>query len=393
MSKSDIVVQTEAFVTTLLNEKLNKHHKYHNLAHTLAVRDAALQLADVLALPAEEREVLELACLLHDTGFTETYTGHESLSHRIAKNFLTQQHYPEAQLEKVLRCIDITVPEAHPLNLTEQIIKDADYVNLAGENYLASTEALRHEWAHFLNQEYDDKEWYQVNYDFLKSHQYFTPAARQLYEPQKEENRKQLKKVVKKSKKTQVKTDETGIPMMSIADSRTAQMMFKTALRNHLDLSNLADNKANIMLSVNALIITVAIPLSSSYTQTVPYLVYPMGALIASCLVSMIFATLATRPIRMTGETPPEKIKSGESNLFFFGNFYSMDFKAYQEGMQQVISAEKDLDNAIMRDLFFLGRSLGTKYRQLRICYNIFMAGVVLTVLVFAVCYAIYGKN
>ena len=49
--------------------------------------------------------------------------------------------------------------------------------------------------------------------------------------------------------------------------------MFKTALRNHLDLSNLADNKANIMLSVNALIITIAIfnkTKSISPTETKP---------------------------------------------------------------------------------------------------------------------------
>ncbi len=392
MSKSAIVLKTEEFVTALLNEKLSKHHKYHNLAHTFAVRDAALQLADVQALPAQEREVLELACLLHDTGFTETYQDHEPVSHQIAKGFLTEQHYPAEQLQKVLHCIDITALEAHPLHLTEQIIKDADYVNLASDHYLESTEALRHEWAHFLKQQYNDEEWYQVNYDFLKSHQYFTPAARQLFEPQKEANRKQLKKIVKKSKKTQVKADERGIPIVSIGDSRSAQMMFKTSLRNHLDLSNLADNKANIMLSVNALIITVAIPLGTSYMQDIKYLVYPIGTLIASCLVSMIFATLATRPIKMTGQTPSEIIKAGDSNLFFFGNFYSMTFQEYQEGMQHVIAGEKSLDNAIMRDLFFLGRSLGTKYRQLRICYNIFMVGVVLTVLVFAVCYAIFGR-
>lgn len=392
MSKSAIVSKTEEFVTALLNEKLSKHHKYHNLAHTLAVRDAALQLADAQALPTEEREVLELASLLHDTGFTEIYTDHESVSHRIAKVFLTQQHYPAESLQKVLHCIDKTSIEAHPHNLTEQIIKDADYVNLASDQYLASIEALRHEWAHFLKQQYNEEEWYKVNYDFLKTHQYWTPAARQLYEPQKEANRKYLKKIVKKSQKTQVKTDETGVPIVSIGDSRSAQMMFKTALRNHLDLSNLADNKANIMLSVNALIITVAIPLGSSYMQSITYLIYPMGSLIASCLVSMIFATLATRPIKMTGRTPAEIIKAGDSNLFFFGNFYSMTFKEYQEGMQQVIAGEKSLDNAIMRDLFFLGRSLGTKYKQLRICYNIFMVGVVFTVLVFAACYAIFGK-
>jgi predicted metal-dependent HD superfamily phosphohydrolase len=388
------VIATEQFVAQLLNIALDKELTYHNLLHTLAVRDAAVAIAQMLDLTDKELEIIELACLLHDTGFTEIYNGHEAVSHRIAKQFLTEQHYPADTLQKVLQCIDVTASVAHPTNMMEQIIKDADYVNLSSENYLESIGALRHEWAHFLDQNYTDKEWLELNYEFLKSHQYFTPAARQIFEPQKELNRKALKKMVKKDKKPPiVLTSESGVPEVAISDSKSASMMFKTSLRNHLDLSNLADNKANIMLSVNALIITVAIPLVSSYAQQVGFIIPAMATLIVSCLVSMIYATLATRPIKMDGYTAPEKIEAGESNLFFFGNFYSMTFEEYQKGMMHVISDEKDLDNTIMRDLFFLGRSLGKKYRQLRYCYNIFMIGVVTTVFVFTVCFIVWGRG
>ncbi|MDV7394754.1 DUF5706 domain-containing protein, partial [Arthrospira platensis SPKY1] len=130
-------------------------------------------------------------------------------------------------------------------------------------------------------------------------------------------------------------------------------MMFKTALRNHLDLSNLADNKANIMLSVNALIITIAMPLAVSFIKSNLFLLIPLGCLLATCLLSMIFATLATRPIPMTGYTAKEQIDEGRSNLFFFGNFYSMKYDEYQEGMKAVIADESNLEGSIMRDLFF----------------------------------------
>ncbi len=388
------VSATEQFVTKLLSKELSKDLKYHNLQHTIAVRDAGVAIAQALNLPEEEVEIIELACLFHDTGFTETYNGHESVSQRIAKQFLQEQKYPTNKLQQVLQCINVTTHTAHPTNLMEQVIKDADYVNLSSANYLESIEALRHEWSHYLNQDYNDEAWMRLNYDFLKVHQYFTPVARQLLEPQKIINLKELKKIVKKGKREKKQPEgEGGEEEMSVAisESKSASMMFKTSLRNHLDLSNLADNKANIMLSVNALIITVAIPTVSSYAQNVPFVIYPMAVLIASCLISMIFATLATRPIKMTGMTDPSVIKSGESNLFFFGNFYSMTFPEYQKGMQQVMSDEKDLDGAIMRDLFFLGRSLGKKYTQLRVCYNIFMVGVVVTVVVYGVCYAIFN--
>lgn len=389
MTKNSIVQATEEYVTNLFDKKLTEDHRFHDLPHTLAVRDTSRKLAQHLKLGSGEQEILELASLLHDTGYTAVYSGHEVESHRIAEAFLKNQDYPGDKLQQVLTCIDVTYPGAHPDNLTQQIIKDADYVHLASENYISDIESLRHEWAVFLDQTYDDDEWYRLNYDFLKNHQYITPAARELFESRKEANLKQLKKIVKKQKK---ETKSKNLTMQTtIADSRSAQMMFKTALRNHLDLSNLADNKANIMLSVNALIITVAIPMVANYMRSVPYLLYPMATLIASCLTSMIFATLATRPIKMTGYTGKEKIEGGESNLFFFGNFYKMTFAEYQEGMQQVVANEQDLESSIMRDLFFLGRSLGTKYKQLRICYNIFMVGMVTTVIVFGVCYFLMG--
>lgn len=387
MTKNSIVQATEEYIKNLFNNNLTEEHRFHDLPHTLAVRDTSRKLAQHLNLGSEEFEILELASLLHDTGYTVVYTGHEVESHRIAAAFLQEQQYPQEKLRQVLACIDVTYPGAHPNNLTQQIIKDADYVHLASDDYLGAIESLRHEWEIFLDQTYDDNEWYRLNYDFLKNHQYITPAARELFEPRKEANLKQLKKIVKKQKKEKKSKPLTMNP--TIADSRSAQMMFKTALRNHLDLSNLADNKANIMLSVNALIITVAIPMVANYMRSVPYLVYPMATLIASCLTSMIFATLATRPIKMTGYTEKEKIKGGESNLFFFGNFYSMTFKEFQEGMQQVVADEQNLESSIMRDLFFLGKSLGTKYKQLRVCYNIFMFGMVLTVIVFAISYAL----
>ena len=167
-------------------------------------------------------------------------------------------------------------------------------------------------------------------------------------------------------------------------------MMFKTSLRNHLDLSSLADNKANIMLSVNALIITIIVPMAAGQINDSPYLLTPILILLITCLISMIFATLATRPIKMKGETTMQTIDQGKSNLFFFGNFYKMQFNQYKAGILKVLEKEEDLDDSIMRDLFFLGKSLGTKYAQLRICYTIFMSGVSLAVLAFIIAYAIY---
>ena len=91
--------------------------------------------------------------------------------------------------------------------------------------------------------------------------------------------------------------------MIPLADSKSVQVMFKTASRNHIDLTNLADNKANIMLSINAIIITITIPLMPTYLEQDMTLLIPATTLLLTCVVSVIFATLATRPISMKGVT------------------------------------------------------------------------------------------
>ncbi|HMQ47597.1 MAG TPA: DUF5706 domain-containing protein [Saprospiraceae bacterium] len=380
-AQKGITQLAEAYVLDLLRTQLKEEHRYHSLNHTLAVKDAALKLAQLESIGEEQTELVYLAALFHDAGFCETYEGHEAVSRQLAASFLKDHQYPIDKTEKVLALIEVTYPLKEPANLLEQIIKDADLNNLGSPQYMEHLKNLRYEWAFFLNKIYSDDEWLKMNHKFVKNHQYYTQSARALYGEQWEINRKHLKALKDESEKSA--PDKTTIP--AINDSKSAQMMFKTALRNHLDLSSLADNKANIMLSINALIITIVIPLASSYVSKNMYLAIPVGLLLLTCLISMIFATLATRPIKMTGYTHQAQIENGQSNLFFFGNFYKMTYREYQDGMYKVITKEEILDDSIMRDLFFLGKSLGKKYSQLRICYNIFMYGVIITVLSFGI--------
>lgn len=384
MEHSQVIVAVEKHISDLLSTRLDERYVYHNLKHTLAVRDACLLLANKSGIPDEDREVLELAALLHDTGFIEQYNGHEDVSCRIAADLLSQHNYPAEKSEKVLACIATTQLSSQPETLLEMLMRDADLAHLASDDYFLSVAALREEWRIFQQQTYPDHEWNELNHKFLKGHSYYTNAARELWDEQKNANQKALKKLAK----------EGAEPTADgrITATRSAQMMFKTSLRNHIDLSNLADNKANIMLSINAIIITIAMPLAATYVKAHPYLLAPMAALLGTCLVSMFFATMATRPIKMTGLTSEESIRQGQANLFFFGNFFKMSFDEYRQGMQFIAADENRLDSAILRDLFFLGKSLGRKYTQLRTCYTVFLSGIGITVLIFAFSFLIAGK-
>jgi len=273
-----------------------------------------------------------------------------------------------------------TIVTHSPQNLQEQIIKDADLSGLASDNFVESNANLRHEWAVFIGRHYQPDEWYQETIDFMQEHEYYTSVARELYDGPKKKNLKKMKKLLKKQPKSSKKEQPT-----TIAGSRSAQMMFKTALRNHIDLTNIADNKANMMLSINAIVISITMPLAASNIQDNRFLLVPASILLFTCVLSIIYATLATRPIRMDGLTSLDKLGTGQTNLFFFGNFYKMSNQDFRSGIEKIVADDKELESTIMNDLYFLGKALGNKYNRLRTCYAIFMIGITSTVVTFAI--------
>lgn len=378
--KSQFAKNAETYVIDLLKKGLKPEHGYHNLNHTLSVRDATQELGARYRLSNEEMELLEIAGLFHDTGFTKTYVGHEEVSKQIAAAFLDKEAYPKEKLDQVMRLIEVTKVGVEPELLLEKIIKDADF-NTNGPTYEEKSEALRKEWEIFCNQKMTDDEWVMNGYDFWERHRFYTGEAQALYGEAKRKTVKALRKKVEKMKPSEEMLE------FAIGKSKSAQMMFKTTLRNQIDLTNIADNKANIMLSINSLLITIGIPMLAGNLKEHPSLIYPALVLLLTCILSIVFATLATRPVKMMGRTTTESIDKGNSNLFFFGNFFKMEREDYIRGLMRVMANEEIIDKSIVNDLYFLGRTLGNKYHRLRITYEIFMIGMVLTVLTFGILY------
>ena len=370
--------RSKAFVKEYFTANVGVEYSYHNYDHTSWVVEAADKLADEAELSTDEKEMLLLAALFHDIGFGVSMEDHESHSAQIAKDYLSGIGYPQEKLEIVSKLIMATKMGWKGQDKMCCLMKDADLSGLARPNYQDIAESLRKEKNATMDAGLDQVEWIHENIAFLQNHYYCSEEGKRLFNEGKEKNLKKLKKLENKKKDKKPK-------LLTIGSSKSAQTQLKTALRNHIDLSSIADNKANIMLSVNAIVITVGIPLLVEQAYTNPDMIIPTVILAFASLVSMIFATLSTRPAKMPGFTKPEAIEEKKSNLFFFGNYFKMNFEEYEEGMRTVVGNNEILDNSITRDLFFLGKSLGKKYEYLRICYNIFMFGIALAVISFVI--------
>ncbi len=170
-----------------------------------------------------------------------------------------------------------------------------------------------------------------------------------------------------------------------LTPTRGIETMFRTTSKNHMELSAIADNKANIMISINSIILSVMVSVLIRKLEEYPHMTVPAIMLTLVCLTTIVFAVLATRPNVSKGKFKRLDIVNKETNLLFFGNFHRMALQDYQWGMKEMLQDADYLYGSMIKDIYFLGVVLGKKYRLLRMSYTIFMFGFVLSILGFII--------
>ena len=392
---SEILRETEYFVIDFLGQKLDKHYLYHILQHTQRVVKCTKELSDHYGLGEEEAEVLLIAAWLHDTGYVKGYDHHEESSCAIAKKFLEEKGYDPGKIEQVASFIMATQRFYEPTNLSEEIIRDADASHLGQKNYLAVSELLKEELSLLGIASYTPEEWRDENIKMLRTeHRYYTDYAIENWQERKEKNLRDLVKA-KKSRKKMVKKEQLKAKFKNESPERGIQTMFRVTMRNHLKLSDIADTKANILLSVNAIIISLVLSnlIPKLDNPSNDYLIYPTGIFLLFSIISMILSILATRPNITSGQFSKEDVREKRVNLLFFGNFHKMELPDYEWAIQELIKDKKYVYSSLTKDLYFLGLVLDRKYKLLRWTYTIFMIGMILSVIAFFVALKFYGPE
>ena len=187
---------------------------------------------------------------------------------------------------------------------------------------------------------------------------------------------------VKVQKKTKKKDGGLG-------SSRGIETMFRTSYRVHQDLVSLADAKANIMISVNGLIISIILAAVSPRIGGLPLLVLPTSILLVGCVIALVYAVLAARPRVSNTPLTLDDIAQNDANILFFGNFVNLSEEEFVEGMRDLMMTQDHLYVNMVRDLYGLGQVLKTKFQLLRVSYTVFRFALVLGVGLFVVVFAL----
>lgn len=378
----DILHKAKDYVETLFKDKLSSVYFYHNFIHTTYTVNKAEEILKNTPVSEEDREKVLLALWFHDTGYIECAQNHEERGIEILKEFLKNENYPENYIDDVSNLILATKIDREPGNLLEKIVKDADCSHFASHDYNDISDALRKEWELTNVKCYSNDEWNAGNLEMLKNkHHYYTEYAKENWDPLKKKN---IKKIEKKLEKEEEKKENSESKKDPKSD-RSVDTLFRVTLNNHTRLSDIADSKANILLSVNAIIISVCLSVLVPKLDTPKnaHLILPSFILLLSSVLTIIFAILSTKPNVTKTRFTDQDVANRKVNLLFFGNFHQMLFDNYNNAMRDLIKDRDYIYDSMVKDLYFLGKVLDRKYRLLSLTYKIFMAGIIISVLSF----------
>jgi len=159
--------------------------------------------------------------------------------------------------------------------------------------------------------------------------------------------------------------------------------MIRQTRAHHVQLSSMADMKANMMLTVAAILI----PLSIRFLDD-PRLQPAALTMIGFCILTVLLAAYAAMP-KVLGKKGPNKTIDPEDpsfNLLFFGSFTKMDYYDFQNAMEKVMNDHGEVYEKQIKEIYLMGQYLAQeKYRFVRLAYISFITGMVISSVLYVV--------
>jgi hypothetical protein len=165
-------------------------------------------------------------------------------------------------------------------------------------------------------------------------------------------------------------------PFIGIVPERnTGDNVLRTAQQHHVQLSMMADVKANIIITVSSIVMTLTIGRLND-----PDLRLSALTLLVFTMMALMLAILAVlpkyRPLRLRS---PDQTLPAQFNLLFFGHFAELSRERFLAEIAAGMKADGRVYDLMARDLYSLGFYLAHyKYRFLRLAYLFFLAGFIL---------------
>ena len=386
-----IYKKAEGYVTGLFEKLQNDKLIFHNLQHTKTVVERTKEIAAHYTLSERDMLVLYVAAWFHDTGhlYTAGLRNHEEKSVDVMRKFMADYASDTELIAEIEACILSTKMPRNPASLIQHILCDADTYHFGTKEFKDTNKRMREEYQ-LREERVDKKVWDENTLQMLNTHQFYTSYCKDLLDDKKKDNIRKLKKKMKEYDKQK---DDLKINEASAFATKGIQTMLRLTSENHLKLSDMADHKANILISVNAIIISVILGVLMRKLDEAPNLTIPTIIFLAVAVTTIVISILATRPKISGGTFSEQDVIDKKTNLLFFGNFYKAPYEQYDTAMRKMMKDPDYLYGSLVKDIYFLAVVLGRKYRLIRIAYYIFMVGIIVSVVAFAIASLFFGMG
>ena len=171
---------------------------------------------------------------------------------------------------------------------------------------------------------------------------------------------------------------------VSPRSERGVETLFRLLSKNQYTLNTMIDTKSNILISINALILSLILGTVMSQFDEDPHLIYPVILILITNLASIAYAIFATRPELIHGNEETR-------NIMFYGNFQNMEESEYIDNLTSLMNEGDELYKTIAKDTYYLGKTMDRKFKLLRKSFNIFLIGIILSVIAFLGCHILFG--
>jgi Family of unknown function (DUF5706) len=265
------------------------------------------------------------------------------------------------------------------------VLHDALLVPTATKGYLSEMEQIRLEGERGGAEPKSDVDWTRSCIEFLEGHPFRTRYAQLEYHERRASNLVALHKLLRRQieEATKQVADQAKA---SKGLSRTVEDIFDSLSRNGIRIYAIADRRTATMIHANAIMISLIVGLLLRHVETHRELMVPTLVLLAVNLTTIIVSIYSMRAgrkgvLRLLGA---DAAAYGRNLLSFF-NLAEFSLEEYVAGMERLAGDPAALKRAWLEELYFQRKLLIMRRRMLAISYDVFIFGLGIALLAFAV--------
>ncbi len=368
---------------------------YHNYQFCIALCNSIDEIAQKEAsVNQDHSNQAKLAGIFYTLGIAQNRSEPAQSALSLWSQYSAKESIAANTVQSVKSCLDVFFDKKEKNDSAQKLMADGIHVQTYARQNDSQTALYKMEALSFEPQEISNLEWNTRQFEAIQEVNFFYPYTELQYKSILNQQLLDYTQKIKRNKRNGPKAWELEkLRNFQNLERRlpndATQTFFRANFRNHINLSAIADQKANIMISVNAIMISVLISVLSyrNITETNPMIIMPVVIFLITGLTSLICAVLSARPsvTKLNRSTMPmEEVKK---NIVFFGNFVHLDLEQYEEAVDAMFRDSELIYGNMVRDLYYLGKVLDQKYRYLSISYSVFMVGFVVTVLTFMIAF------